>query len=95
MTNSGKISLNGIRSYIFSCSDDLNSANKITHDIVLYVNGLADRPFIGRIVENEIVKGKNIRRVTFNKKYNIYYQVDEQVQIVYILKIANGKQSIE
>lgn len=94
MTKSATISLNAIRDYIFYCSDDLNSANSITQNIVHYVKSLVDFPFIGQIVDNKIVKGKNIRRITYNKKYNIYYRVDEKAQIIYILKIVNGKQSI-
>lgn len=95
MTVPAVISLKSVHDYIYYCSDDLNSANNVTHDITLYAKSLVDYPFIGTIVDHKKVKGKNIRRITYNKKYNIYYRVDEQAQIIYILKIVNGKRSID
>lgn len=95
MTAPAVNSLNDIRDYIIYCSDDLNLAAKACGNIGRFIKSLSDVPFIGQIVEYEKVKGKNIRRVTFNKKYNIYYRVNEQAQIVYIPKIVNGEQSTD
>lgn len=60
-----------------------------------FIDGLSYNPFIGRLIDYDSVQGKNIRRITFEKKYNIFYRADEQSQTVYILKITNGKQNID
>ncbi len=88
-------SLNDIHEYIEYCSNNPVIADNVRRRIILFIDKLSEMPFIGRKVDYDKVQGKNIRRITFDKKYNIFYRVDEQAQTVYILKIANGKQNVD
>ncbi len=88
-------SLNNIRSYILFCSNDPDVADRVFGNIGRFIKNMSYNPFMGRVIDYDSVQGKNIRRITFDKKYNIFYQVDEQAQTVYILKITNGKQNVD
>lgn len=88
--------LYNIQDHIFSRSKDQETADKVVHRISAYINNsLTFNPFIGRILSEYKFKTKDVRRITAENRYNIYYHVDEQTQNVYILKIADGRQSVE
>ena len=84
-----------LHNFIFSQSKDLKTADRVLRRIVAYIDNLTFNPFMGRILSEYKFKTKDVRRITAEKRYNIYYHVDEQLQIVYILKIVDGKQSIK
>ena len=89
--------LYNIQDYIFSKSKDSETAVRMVRRIVAYANNnLSYNPFIGRIISEYKLKTKNVRRITTtDKRYNIYYSVNEQAREVYILKIVDGRQSVE
>lgn len=77
---------------------DTDIADRITARTSRFISALSYNPFIGRVVDFDEyeTKEKDVRRITtLDKRYNIYYRADEQARIVYILKIADGKQSID
>lgn len=88
--------MTGIRDYIKLISGDIDIVNKVFKKIANYIDDtLPYSPYIGRIPDNESLQRKNIRRITALDRYNIFYRVDEQSQMVYILKIADGRQSTD
>ena len=85
-----------IRNYIEFKSGNINTANNTFKKITNFIDDtLSYSPYLGRIPDNENLKSKNIRRITALNRYNIFYRVDEQAQMVYILKIADGRQSAD
>ena len=60
-----------------------------------FVDNLAFNPFIGRILSEYDLKQNDVRRITAEKHYNIYYRVDEPGQVMYIIKIVDGRRPIE
>lgn len=90
----GLSSLRGIHNNL-EYQIDLETADRITSRIGKYIiNNLPYNPFIGRILSEYKFKTKDVRRITAEKRYNIYYHVDEQNQEIYIMKIADGRQSM-
>lgn len=89
-------SLYDLRDFIFSQSRDLEITDRVIRRIISYAGNLIFNPFMGRILSEYKLQTKDVRRITTtDKRYNIYYQVNEQFQEVYILKIVDGRQSIE
>lgn len=97
MTPLALLSIKNIYDYIESCSGEASAADRFSQRTISYINNTFPyNPFIGRIPDDEYLQRKNIRRITTpDKRYNIYYLADEQAQTVYILKIADGRQSPE
>ena len=92
---SAQNSVHDLRSFIFSQSQDLHAADKVIRRIVIYIDNLTFNPFMGRILSEYNLKTKDVRRITAEKRYNIYYSVNEQAREVYILKIVDGRQSMK
>ncbi len=91
-------SLDDIRNYVLYRSRDPEIANRVFNRIVVFIDTLSYNPFIGRVVDFDEyeTKERDIRRITtLDKRYNIYYRADEKARAVYILKIADGRQSID
>lgn len=84
-----------IHDFILQQSGDVDTADRVTHRIVVYTDNLTFNPFMGRILSEYKLQTKDVRRITAEKRYNIYYHVDEQAQQVYILKIVDGRQSVK
>lgn len=95
MAPSALNSLDDIRDYIERKSGNQYTANKVAEKIIGFMDNFIYNPFMGRAADDEQLQGKNIRRITALNRYNIFYRVDEQSQTVYILKIADGRQSDE
>lgn len=87
--------LNDIRDYVFFRSKDLETANRVFGRIVKFIGNLTFNPFMGRILSEYKLKTEDVRRITAEKRYNIYYRVDEQARQIYILKIVDGRQSVK
>lgn len=97
MTALALISMKNIYDYIENCTGDIYYADRFSQKTTAFINNTFPyNPFIGRIPDDEYLQRKEIRRITTpDKKYNIFYYVDEQAQTVYILKIADGRQSTD
>lgn len=97
MTALALISMKNIYDYIERCTGDAYYADSFSQRTTNFINNvLPYSPFMGRIPDDEYLQKKKIRRVTtHDKKYNIFYYVDEQSQTIYIMKVANGRQSNE
>ena len=97
MTALALISMKNIYDYIERCTGDIYYADRFSQRTIDFIkNVLSYSPFMGRIPDDEYLQKKKIRRVTtHDKKYNIFYYVDEQSHTIYIMKIANGNQSID
>ena len=91
----GLSSLKDIHNYL-EYHIDIDTADRIIVRIGKFIsNNMPYNPFMGRILSEYKLKTKDVRRITAEKRYNIYYRVDEQAQQIYILKIVDGKQSIK
>lgn len=95
LTPFGEESLYDLREFIFNQSKDSESADNIICRIITYTGNLSFNPFMGRALSEYKLQNEDVRRITtLDKRYNIYYNVNEQFQEVYILKIADGRQSM-
>ena len=95
ITNRAVNNLNNTHDFIFQQSQDVDTADRVTRRIVNYADNLTFNPFMGRILSEYNLKTKDVRRITAEKRYNIYYSVNEQAREVYILKIVDGRQSMK
>lgn len=94
-TSLGLDSLKDIHNYLED-RIDVDTADRITARIGKFISDMPYNPFIGRIISEYKFKTKDVRRITtFDKRYNIYYRVDEQARQIYILKIVDGRQSVK
>lgn len=88
--------LDDIHGFIYNQYKDMDAADRVVGRITAYIKrNLAFNPFIGRILFEYKLKTKDVRRITVEKRYNIFYRVDEQAQEVYIIKIADGRQGVK
>ena len=70
---------------------DENAANNFLIDISARISKLSDFPFMGAVHEEL----ENDERFLVFKKYNIIYEVREETNTVFILRILHGSREIK
>lgn len=94
MTSLAKTSLHSIIAYIAGNLANPIAAKNIRSSITKRIKALKYNPHLYQIVDCEPYKSKGVRSFPAGN-YIIYYQADDSIKTVFVLKVAGGTQSPE
>lgn len=84
--------LNDILSYISEELCNPTATGKLANKIFESIDAVLAYPLTGKLVENEYLTDKTIRRILVDN-YTIYYKCDDERKIIYIIRLAYSKRN--
>jgi len=86
--------LDEILSYISIELSNSQAASSFLKDLQTVIDSICAIPKIGRIVENEFLPDREVRKPLVGN-YILYYLPDTNEKIIYILRILYGRRSLD
>lgn len=86
--------LDEILSYISIELSNPDAASGFIKDLQTVIDSICAIPKIGRIVENEFLPDREVRKSLVGN-YILYYLPDTNKKIIYILRILYGRRSLD
>ena len=86
--------LDEILSYISIELSNPDAASGFLKDLQTVIDSICAIPKIGRIVENEFLPDREVRKSLVGN-YILYYLPDTNKKIIYILRILYGRRSLD
>jgi toxin-antitoxin system, toxin component, relE family len=86
--------LDEILSYISIELSNPDAASGFIKDLQTVIDSICAIPKIGRIVENEFLPDREVRKSLVGN-YILYYLPDTNEKIIYILRILYGRRSLD
>lgn len=93
-TKKAKADLDEILSYISVELSNPEAAASFLKDLLAVIASICSVPKIGRMVENEFLPDKEIRKSLVGN-YVLYYLPDEAEMTIYILRILYGRRNLD
>jgi len=93
-TKKAEIDLDEILSYISIELSNPDAASGFLKDLQTVIDSICAIPKIGRIVENEFLPDREVRKSLVGN-YILYYLPDTKKKIIYILRILYGRRSLD
>lgn len=85
-----KIDIDDIVKYMVSELYNPEAANRFLSDLDEKLENICAMPKIGSIVENELYKRCDVRRI-YLRNYEIYYFIDEYQKIINVMRVVSAK----
>ncbi len=82
-----------ILNYISVELNNLTAAKELYSEIFKNIEELTRFPDMGRLVENEYLTDKSVRRIIVNN-YTVFYKVFDNESKIYILRIVYSKRNL-
>ena len=86
--------LDEILSYIYIELSNPQDTSSFLEDLQTVIDSICAIPKIGRIVENEFLPDREVRKSLVGN-YILYYLPDTNEKIIYILRILYGRRSLD
>ena len=86
--------LDEILSYLSIELSNSDTASSFLKDLQTVIDSICAIPKIGRIVENEFLPDREVRKSLVGN-YILYYLPDTKEKIIYILRILYGRRSLD
>ena len=86
--------LDEILSYLSIELSNSDTASSFLKDLQTVIDSICAIPKIGRIVENEFLPDREVRKSLVGN-YILYYLPDTREKIIYILRILYGRRSLD
>ena len=93
-TKKAEIDLDEILSYISIELSNPDAASSFFRDLQAVIASICTIPKIGRLVENEFLPDREIRKSLVGN-YVIYYLPDKKAMMIYILRILYGRRNLD
>ena len=93
-TKKAETDLDEILSYISIELSNPDAAASFLKDLQAVLASICSVPKIGRIVDNEFLPNREIRKSLVGN-YVLYYLPDKKEMIIYILRILYGRRSLD
>lgn len=93
-TEKAQHDLVNILQYIDSDLNNRTAAQTLGRKIFATIDSARSFPESGKLVENEFLSDKTVRRLLVDN-YTVFYKVEEKEKTLYILRIVYGKSNLD
>lgn len=93
-TEKAQHDLVNILQYIDSDLNNRTAAQTLGRKIFATIDSARNFPEIGKLVENEFLSDKTVRRLLVDN-YTVFYKTEEKKKTLYVLRIVYGKSNLD